>query len=129
MDANLLLCNEDVANVVPVSKQHTCFAGRRHRFCPSPLTVLWNDDTLPSKGGFWSLPGFSEKYEASVDPLWRQTFFLYIRDPSRQSLEVCVESITEDEEEENICLGRAEVKDLESLCDGGIHDMTLELEG
>ena len=73
--------------------------------------------------------GFSDKYEQSVDPLWRQTFFLYIRDLSSQSLEVAVESITEDEEEENILMGRAEMKDLRHLCDGQIHDITLDLEG
>lgn len=64
-----------------------------------------------------------------MDPLWRQTFFLYIREPSSQKLEVCVESITENEGESNICLGNVELKDLKSFCDGRIHDMTLDLEG
>ena len=77
---------------------------------------------------FWP-SGFTEIYEASVDPLFRQTFFLYIRDPTSQTLEVYVESITKEEEEDNICIGKAEVKDLLSLCDGKIHDMDLDLEG
>ena len=74
-----------------------------------------------------SAAGFSDIYEHSIDPLWRQTFYLYIRDLASQSLEVAVESVTEDEEEENILLGSADMKDLADVCDGEIHEISLDL--
>ena len=40
-----------------------------------------------------------------------------------------MESMTQDEEEENIFLGRAEMKDLQHVCDGEIHNIALDLQG
>lgn len=66
-------------------------------------------------------------YGHSVDPLWRQTFFLYVRNVEEQTLDILVEAVTEGEEEENICLGKAQVTDLKSLCNGDTHDISLDL--
>lgn len=73
--------------------------------------------------------GFTDKYAGSVDPLWRQTFYLYIRDLSKQKLSILVESVTDEEEEENVPLGTAELPSLKELCDGDVHDITCDLQG
>lgn len=66
--------------------------------------------------------------EKSADPRWRQTFFLYVRDPAAQGLEVCVEHVAGDEEPATV-LGTVHLTDLESLCDGKVHNLGLTLEG
>ena len=73
--------------------------------------------------------GFSDVYEHSSDPLWRQTFFLYVRSLEKQSLHLKMEAISEDEAEENTCIGEAEIKDLSALCDGEVHDLNVDLQG
>ena len=73
--------------------------------------------------------GFSDVYEGTVDPSWRQTFFLYVRDPDQQSLELHVEHVGKNREEGNPVLGSATFSDLKGICDGKIHDLSLDLEG
>lgn len=71
--------------------------------------------------------GFSQIVPSSCDPSWTQTFYLYVRDPASQKLEVCVEHVTDTEEEENIDLGKAVFDNLEALCDAQAHHLRREL--
>lgn len=80
------------------------------------------------KSARYCIAGFSEPYERSVDPSWRQTFFLYVRNAESQTLEVCVEHINEGDAAHETKLGTATLEDLAGLCDGEVHDLHLPLE-
>lgn len=74
-----------------------------------------------------STSGVTEKFTRTGDPIWRQTLFLYVNDPAAQSLEICIEHVTSEDEEENVVLGSTRIKDLAVLCDGEVHDCELNL--
>ena len=61
-------------------------------------------------------------------PIWRETFFLYVRNPKRERLSASVEHSTMTKDLDPL-LGRATVDDLEALCDGKVHDLQLQLTG
>lgn len=86
------------------------------------------DEHFNDAHAFLLFAGFSDLLKKSSDPAWRQTFFLYIQNKETHQLEILVEAVTEDDAEENIVIGRASVDDLESLCDGNIHNLSLKLE-
>lgn len=65
----------------------------------------------------------------STEPQWRETLFMYVRDPEHQTLTIHVEHATKDGDDVNVLLGMAEVKDFQSLLNGEIHDLDFDLRG
>lgn len=71
--------------------------------------------------------GFSDVIKKSADPAWRQTFFLYVQDKISQKLDILVESVNEKDDTENQELGTATLENLDEICDGDIHNMSVKL--
>ena len=65
----------------------------------------------------------------STAPVWRETLLLYVRDVGAQKLTVHVEHAGQGTEGRNALVGVAEVTNLGALCDGGVHDLHLDLQG
>ena len=65
----------------------------------------------------------------STEPQWRETLFLYVRDPENQTLSIHVEHATKEVEDVNVLLGMATVKDFNSLLSGDVLDVQFDLEG
>ena len=65
----------------------------------------------------------------STEPQWRETLFLYVRDPENQTLSIHVEHATKEVEDVNVLLGMATVKDFNSLLSGDVLDAQFDLEG
>ena len=65
----------------------------------------------------------------ATEPQWRETLFMYVRDPDVQTMTIHVEHATKEVEDVNVLLGMATVQDFQSLLDGHIHDLQFDLEG
>ena len=65
----------------------------------------------------------------ATEPQWRETLFMYVRDPDNQTMTIHVEHATKEVEDVNVLLGMAMVTDFQSLLDGDIHDLQFDLEG
>jgi len=65
----------------------------------------------------------------STEPQWRETLFMYVRDPDHQTMSIHVEHATKEQEDVNVLLGMADVKDFKSLLNGEIHDLQFDLQG
>ena len=65
----------------------------------------------------------------STEPQWRETLFLYVRDPDNQTLSIYVEHATKEVEDVNVLLGMATVKDFKSLLNGDVIDLEFDLQG
>lgn len=65
----------------------------------------------------------------STEPQWRETLFLYVRDPDNQTMSIHVEHATKEVEDVNVLLGMATVKDFKSLLSGDVIDLEFDLQG
>lgn len=65
----------------------------------------------------------------STEPQWRETLFLYVRDPDSQTMSIHVEHATKEVEDVNVLLGMAMVKDFKSLLTGDVLDLKFDLQG